>query len=123
MTKRILIADDSDAARSVIRFSLETLTSYEVCGEAVNGAEAIEKSKKLKPDLILLDLSMPGMSGLDTASILKRAMPDTPIVLFTMYSDAFEQELKFAVGVDAVLSKPSGVGNLVKCLEGLLEAA
>lgn len=123
MAKRILIADDSEAARSVIRFSLETLTSYEVCGEAVNGAEAIEKSKELKPDLILLDLSMPGMSGLDTASILKMAMPDVPIVLFTMYSDAFEQELKFAVGVDAVLSKPSGVGNLVKCLEGFLEAA
>jgi two-component system chemotaxis response regulator CheY len=77
MLKRILIVDDSAKFRYTIRASLENQTGFEVCGEAVDGADAIQKAKELKPDLILilLDLVMPGMNGVEITSVLKAMMP------------------------------------------------
>src|SRR5580700_10346941 len=85
MSKRILVADDSDAVRRVIRAYL-TQEDFEVCGEAVDGEDAVEKARKLKPDLILLDVAMPRTNGIETAAVLKGMMPNVRIVLFTMYS-------------------------------------
>ena len=86
MAKCILIADDNDIVRTIIRFFLET-KGFEICGEATDGADAIEKAKQLKPDLIVLDVAMPRMNGVEAASVLKRMMPDVPIVWFTMYKE------------------------------------
>jgi CheY-like chemotaxis protein len=119
MPKRILIADDSDVVRTVIRFFLESEANF-VCREASDGVDAIEKAKALEPDLIVLDLAMPRMNGVETASVLKAMMPHVPIILFTMYSEALGSSLTAAVGVDAVLSKPDGVGRLVECVQDLL---
>jgi len=121
--KAILIVDDSATVRGVIRTFLEARTRFEVCGEAVDGVEAVEKAKELKPDLILLDLAMPRMNGVEAASILKNVMPEVPIILFTMYSEMLGQSLTSAIGVDAVLSKPDGMGKLVKEIQHLLEPA
>ena len=118
--KSILIADDSATIRRLIRTLLQWQTACEICGEAVDGVDAIEKAKKLKPDLILLDLSMPRMNGAEAASILKNQMPDVRIILFTMYSEWFGDTLASALGVDIVLSKPDGMGKLVESVEGLL---
>jgi len=120
MHKSILIADDNELVRTVIRFFLESHQGFEVCGEAADGLDAIEKAKKLKPDLIVLDLLMPRMNGVETASILKGVMPGVPIVLFTMYKDVLGNALTTAVGVSAVLSKPDGLSRLVECAQGLL---
>ncbi len=117
--ERILIVDDSKAVRDVIRTFL-TNAGFQVCGEADNGLAAIEQAKGLKPDLILLDLSMPMMNGAETASVLKGMMPDVPLVLFTMYNEAVGKSLASAVGVDAVLSKPNGMSSLVECVRSLL---
>jgi DNA-binding NarL/FixJ family response regulator len=119
MAKCILIADDNAIVRTIIRFFLET-EGFEVCGEAADGVDAIEKANQLKPDLIVLDVAMPRMNGVEAASVLKRLMPDVPIVWFTMYKELVGLSLTAAVGVDAVLSKPDGVGGLVKCVQGLL---
>src|ERR1700723_1736376 len=103
MSKRILVADDSDAVRRVIRAYL-TQEDFEVCGEAVDGEDAVEKARKLKPDLILLDLVMPRTNGIETAAVLKEMMPNVRIVLFTMYSEAVAKAFpRKALAVDAVI--------------------
>lgn len=118
--KTILIADDSASVRYVIREFLKDLPDIEICGEAVNGLDAIEKAKKLKPTLVLLDLSMPGMNGAEVASILKKTMPNVLIVLFTMYSVMIGKALASTIGVDAVLSKPDGMRQLVETVNVVL---
>ena len=88
-----------------------------VCGEAADGVDLIEKAKELKPDLIVLDLAMPRMNGLEAAAKLKHMMPNVPIILFTMYKEQLGNSL---VGVDAVLAKPEGMTGLVECVQRLL---
>src|ERR1700691_3116967 len=87
MSKRILVADDSDTVRRVVRSYLAQ-QDLDVCGEAADGQDAIEKACKLKPDLILLDAAMPRTNGIVAASVLREMMPNVRIVLFTMYSEA-----------------------------------
>jgi DNA-binding NarL/FixJ family response regulator len=99
---------------------LEATPDVEICGEASNGLEAVEKAKALKPDLVLLDLAMPGMNGAEVASVLKKTMPEVPIVLFTMYDENIGKYLTSAIGVDAVLSKPDGVTALAKAVDAVL---
>ena len=122
MAKHILIVDDSDTVRKVIRLFLESQLGLEVCGEAVDGVDAIEKAEKLKPDLILLDLAMPRMNGVEAASVLKGLMPWVPIVMFTLYKE-LGNALTSTSGIDAVLSKPDGGWKLVDCVRSLLQAA
>ena len=120
MTKSILIVDDSATVRDVIRFFLESQQDLCVCGEAVDGVDAIEKAKALKPDLILLDLAMPRMNGVEAASVLKGLMPQVPIILFTMYNEALGRSLASAAGVSMVVSKPDGMSKLVECVQSVL---
>ena len=120
MPKQVFIADDSSTVRRIIKAFLRQRTDLEVCGEAADGLEAVEKAKVLKPDVILLDISMPEMNGVVAASILKKIMPSIPIILFTMYSENMGKYLASAIGVDAVLSKPDGMTALVKAVEAVL---
>jgi two-component system chemotaxis response regulator CheY len=119
MPKNILVVDDNASIRFLIRSLLEN-TGYAVCGEAEDGADAIEKAKQLKPDLICLDLSMPRMNGAEAAPVLKRLMPAVPIILFTMHEDSVGQSLARAVGVDKVLGKPDGITRLTESIAELL---
>lgn len=117
--KRILVTDDGDSVRDVIRVFLEQ-GGFEVCGEAVDGLDAIEQARKLKPDLIILDLAMPRMNGAEAASILSATMPDVPIVLLTLYQNVLGTALASAVGVKAIIDKTEGMGKLVACVRSLL---
>src|ERR1700680_1693772 len=119
MSKNILIVDDNDVTRKITRLFLEIQVGFEVCGEAVDGVDAIEKAKELKPDLILLDLAMPRMNGIEAASVIKGMMPQVSIVLFTMYKETVGNALASAVGIDAVLSQPDGGGKLLECVRAL----
>ena len=83
MPARILVVDDNAAARTAIR-SLLDLNSFQVCGEAKDGKEAIEKVLELKPDIVLLDINMPGMNGVRTASKIRKIYP-TKIVFLTIH--------------------------------------
>ena len=82
--KRILIVDDNPAVRRGLRDLIEHTRDWDVCGEAVNGREAIERARELHPDVLLLDLVMPGMNGFDTARELAKFEPDLPILLCTV---------------------------------------
>jgi DNA-binding NarL/FixJ family response regulator len=120
MRKSILIVDDSETIRTVLRTFLESREGFEVCGEAIDGVDAIEKAKELHPDLIILDLAMPRMNGAAAASVLKRRMPQTPIVLFTIHDGVMGKALASAVHVDLVLAKPNGLKDMVTHAEELL---
>ena len=123
MPKSILIVDDSDTVRRLTRLFLESQPELEVCGEAVDGVDAIEKAKQLKPDLVVMDLAMPRMNGVEAASVLKGLMPRMPIVIFTLYRELLGSSLSSTIGIDAVLSKPDGGWKLADCVRSLLQAA
>jgi CheY-like chemotaxis protein len=88
MPKRILLVDDNPLTRELVRLFIEARPGFEVCGEAADGVEGVEKGGELKPDLIVLDFSMPRANGLETAVILREVVPNTPIILLTIYKDA-----------------------------------
>lgn len=122
MAKGVLIVDDSPTIRSLIRSFLTNQPGIVVCGEAVDGVDAIEKAKMLSPDLVLLDLAMPRMNGVEAAFVLRGAMPNLRLILFTMYSENMSKALTSASGVDMVLSKPDGMRNLVSSVRKLLDS-
>jgi DNA-binding NarL/FixJ family response regulator len=85
VSARILIVDDNDVARSTIR-SFLNWHDFCVCGEAGNGKDAVQKVRELKPDIVLLDINMPGLNGIQTASKLRRVAPETKIVFLTVHN-------------------------------------
>jgi DNA-binding NarL/FixJ family response regulator len=105
MLRSVLVVDDNTFIRRRLCELFTREADFEICGEAENGREAIEKAQQLRPDLIVIDLSMPVMNGLDAARVLKRVMPTVPIIMFTEYSDAFSLEEAHSVGVSALVSK------------------
>jgi len=123
MQKAILIADDNPAVRRALRYVLEEDDGWSVCGEAVNGPDAIEKEEQLRPDLVILDFSMPMMNGLDVARAMKRVRPALPVVLFTMFKDRLLEEEAFAAGISAVVAKETGIEALAESARVLLKYA
>jgi DNA-binding NarL/FixJ family response regulator len=121
--KCILIVDDFEPIRREVRTFFENESGFDVCGEAVDGYDAIQKAQELKPDLIVLDLSMPRMSGIEAAPILKKMLPQTPIVLLTSHSRALKGYDAHLVGIDAVVQKGGSLTLLLDSVEGLLETA
>jgi len=116
MMKRVLIVDDNVYVRDLVQTFLKHAPEIEICGEAIDGAEAIEKAKKLKADVVLLDLAMPNMNGVETAAILKKTIPGITIIMFTMYSENIPKSAISSMGVDLVLSKTDGIAHLVESI-------
>lgn len=116
----VLIVDDNQMVRNVMRHFFETLPDWKVGGEAKEGAEAVQKAAELKPDLILLDFSMPNMNGIEAASVLKKMLPDVHIIVFTIFDDALGSSLVSAVGVDLVVPKAEGLTGLAKAIQSLM---
>jgi len=110
--KRILIVDDNAVVRSLVRRLFESQSGFEIAGEAENGRDAIDKAEKLKPDLIILDLVMPVMTGLEAAPLLKQLLPDVLIILFTQQEGSEVERLAQAAGIDAVVSKSQVASEL-----------
>jgi DNA-binding NarL/FixJ family response regulator len=122
MARRIFIVDDNASIRRTLRKVFDR-PEWEVCGEAVNGRDGIEKAQQLRPDLIVLDLSMPVMNGLEAASVLRRILPTVPIILFTLYHNRFLEQKALSVGVAAVVSKADSLIRLVHQALHLLRVA
>ena len=119
----ILIVDDHPAIRRALRMAFERQPGFTVCGEAEDGFDAIAKAKKLSPDLIVLDLRMPVMDGLEAARELKRLFPQVPLIMLTCHhSSAAEREAR-ASGVVAFFSKLEGMQNLIWHARALLMAS
>jgi len=111
MPKHLLITHDNTIIREVVKESLQMMPEVEDCREAVNGRDVVEKAKENNPDLIILDLAMPEMNGLQAAKVLKESMPKVPIVLFTIHRvGTWANDF----GIDAVVSKPDGIGRLAE---------
>jgi len=94
MVLRILIADDHSDLREILKVLLETQAGWQVCGAATNGLEAVQQAAELKPDIIILDLSMPEMDGLQAASLISSASPEVPILLYTNHALTPEAKLE-----------------------------
>jgi DNA-binding NarL/FixJ family response regulator len=117
--KSVLIVDDGPLLRQKLSERLRREGDFEVCGEAGDGQEAIEKVQQLQPDLIIMDLSMPKMNGLDAVRILRKLIPSIPIIVFSNYSDAFVKKLALSLGVAAVISKSQNISVLLSAARGL----
>lgn len=120
--RTILIVDDSHFERAVIRSAVEALAKFRVCGEASDGAEAIKKARELRPDLVIMDLAMPLMNGVEAAMVLRNTMPKVPIVLFTLYAEQLRGAISPGFGVTLIVSKTAGLAGLIESLERLLAA-
>lgn len=120
----ILIVDDSAIIRGAIRSFLQSQPGFEVCGEAADGIEAIEKAAELKPDLIILDFAMPRMNGLEAAATLQKLMPEVPIILFTLHTEAavLDHAARTA-GISSILSKTDQANMLPQEIRRLVGTA
>jgi DNA-binding NarL/FixJ family response regulator len=114
MAKQVLIVDDHDGVRKGLRLLFELESGcFSVVGEAVDGRDAVEKARKLKPDLILLDLSMPDMNGLEVARAIRPMLPSASLMLFTLHRSEVTDSDAFAAGINAIISKAEGAGTLM----------
>jgi DNA-binding NarL/FixJ family response regulator len=123
MPKCILIVDDHEQLRRLVRAYLEHEGGFFVCGEAVDGFDALEQAETLKPDLIVLDLSMPKMSGIEAAPRLKKMLPRTPIIMLTSYQTALRNHDAISLGIDAVIAKGGDMTLLANSVQNLLQRA
>ena len=120
MPKHILIADDNHIIRKSLRAYLDSETELQVCGEAVDGLDAIEKTRLLSPDLIILDVAMPRMGGMEAAPII-RSMNDTvAIILYTIHAEAISASAAAAAGITVVVSKTANISELSRHLQSIL---
>ena len=113
MVNSVLIAEDHALTRHAICSVFTSQEDFEVCGDAENGREAVEMAQVLHPDLIVLDLSMPVMNGIEAAQALKRLMPETPIIVFSEYSDVFSEREARSEGISVLVSKTEPVSVLL----------
>lgn len=102
---RILIADDNEMVRRRLAGILAATPNCEVCGQAINGEDVIEKAGELLPDLILLDICMPGISGLEAARLLQQKVPTAKILLMTQHDPIPYLPAAFAAGAHACMEK------------------
>jgi len=116
---RILIADDSPTVRAGLKLLLQYHEDWTVCGEAEDGEDAVKKATELKPDVILLDISMPAMDGLSAAEIIRRDAPDSEILIVTHFESLDLARYAAQTGVRAYIAK-SRIGT---DLERAIEAA
>jgi len=123
MPKRLLIVEDEVSVRNAVRAFLEHQSRLEVCGEAANGLEALEKATALRPDIVLLDLSMPLMNGAEVASLIRTRIPNTLVVVYTMFDDVLGELLAATLGIAAIVSKSDGLATLLARIEALLESS
>ena len=119
MTTRILIADDSRTVRHSLHGLLEQHLNWEVCADAVDGADAITKAQRYKPDVIVLDFFMPGMTGVEAAQILKQVLPSVPILIVTLDITAQLVEQAKDVGINGAVQKSDPAG-MVRGIEAIL---
>jgi len=118
----ILIVDDSSILRHSIRACIEENSPWHVCGEAENGKIAVEKVMELRPDLVLLDLSMPVMNGLDASRRIASVSPRTIMVMFTMHKSLQLVKSAKSIGIKAVLCKSDGdLDHLIDSIKGYLD--
>lgn len=116
---RILIADDSLPVRRVLRNLVEQVSDWKVCGEAIDGGDAVQRAKETNPDLIVLDFQMPVMNGLQAAREIAKLAPDVPVLLCTAYLSLHLIDEAQRLGIQGAVSK-SRATDIVNGIRALL---
>ncbi len=117
---RILIADDHEAVRRGVRTLIATHSDWEICGEAVDGLEAVEKAKASRPDVVILDISMPKLSGLQAAPLIKSELPESKILILSQHDPTQARRLALEAGARDFVSKTNMARDLTTAISGLI---
>ena len=117
--KRVLLVDDSATIREAVRSLFDSHPKFVVCGEAEHGREAVEKAPSLRPDLIVIDMSMSVMNGLEAAPLLIKILPNVWLILFTTHEFPELYQLARSAGIHAVVPKSKAVTHLIAQAEAL----
>ncbi len=118
---RILVADDQEAIRKRVRSILVSKRTFEVCAEVPNGREAVEKARELKPDLIILDITMPELNGLDAARLIRQFSPETPIVILSVHKSRQLMYEAQKIGVQGYVTKEDANQDLIRAVDAVLQ--
>lgn len=118
---RILIADDQPIMRAMVRSTIEKVSHFEVCAEAVDGAQAIEQARRLKPDVVVLNVTMPVLNGFEAAREIKASMPETAIVILSSHADARFVAAAKKIGVQSYVAKSKAGEALVKAIQAAVQ--
>ena len=119
----VLVVDDNSSVRKLICELFTRESDFEVCGEADNGRDAILKAQEVAPDLIVTDLSMPLMNGLEETSTLKKLMPEVPVIIYSAHMDSFFEREALAAGASAAVPKSDVVAALIPTARALVKLA
>jgi two-component system nitrate/nitrite response regulator NarL len=115
---RILIVDDHEALRAGVRTVLEA-RGLEVCGEAANGLEALEKVAQLRPDLVILDITMPVLDGFTAAREIHKRLPGVGILLLSMHESASMVNVAKSSGASGYVAKSEGIARLLRAVDAI----
>lgn len=117
MPLRILVADDHSVVRTGLRTLLESEEGWEVCAEATNGREAVEKARELKPDVAVLDIGMPLVNGIEATRQMKKISPETEILILTMHDSESLIEEVLGAGARGYILKDDADLNLIRAVD------
>jgi DNA-binding NarL/FixJ family response regulator len=118
---RILVVDDHDVIRKGLQALLGTQSGCEVVGEAVDGREAVEKAAQLKPDIVILDIRMPGIDGLEATPLILAASPQSEILIFTLHHSELMERTALEAGARAYVRKSDAARDLLAAVKALSE--
>ena len=122
MQRTVLIVDDNIHVRKSLRWTIERELEWKVCGEASNGAEGVSAATRLKPDIVVLDLSMPVMNGIEAARQLRQLVPESHLLMFTSFATPTLEEAARDAGIEEFVPKNEGGVLLVQSLRRIASA-
>jgi DNA-binding NarL/FixJ family response regulator len=117
--RRVLVVDDAEDLRMLLRIKLERAAGLDVVGEAVDGLDGVEQAARLQPDLVLLDVAMPRMDGLEALPLILDAVPGVRVVVLSGFNEGTMAEKALAAGADHYVVKGAPLRELVELLESL----